>query len=41
MVSIVFSHTLLVRWAIAAEALPILIFSSVSRLRLLEMFDPR
>ena len=41
MVSIVFSHTLLVRRAIAAEALPILTSSSVSRLTLLEMVDPR
>ncbi len=34
-------HTLLVRRAIAIDALPILVFSSLSKERLLEMVEPR
>ena len=41
MVSLEFSHTLFDRRTIAADAFPILEFRSVSRLRLLEMVEPR
>ena len=41
MVSMELSHALFDRRAIADEALPILEFSSVSKLRLLEMMEPR
>ncbi len=41
-VSMLLFHTLLVRWAIAIDALPILVlFSSLSRERLLEIVEPR
>ena len=41
MVSMRFSYTLFDRWAIAANALLILEFSSESRLKLMEMVEPR
>ena len=40
-VSMELSYTLVARRAIAVEALPILVLSSVSRERLLEMVEPR